>query len=54
MYSNNPHTLDELKQSIQEKITSIKVSELKPVSNNLFKRLEACLIADGIHFEHLL
>jgi hypothetical protein len=40
--SNNPHTLDELKQSIRETITSIEVSELKLVSNNLFKRIEAC------------
>jgi hypothetical protein len=24
------------------------------VSNNIFKRLEACLKAEGRHFEHLL
>jgi hypothetical protein len=54
VYSNNPHTLVELKQSIHETITSIEVSELKLVSNNIFKRLEACLRAEGRHFEHLL
>jgi hypothetical protein len=32
VYSNNPHTMDELK-NICEIITSIKVSELKLVSN---------------------
>jgi hypothetical protein len=54
VYSNNPHTLVELKQSIRETISSIEVSELKLVSNNLFKRLEACLRAEGRHFENLL
>jgi hypothetical protein len=54
VYSNNPHTLDELKQSICETITSVEVSELKLVSNNLVKGLEACLRAEGRHFEHLL
>jgi hypothetical protein len=54
VYSNNPHTLFEPKQSIRETILSIEVSELKLVSNNFFKRLEACLRAEGRHFEHLL
>jgi hypothetical protein len=54
VYSNNPHTLVDLKQSIRETISSIEVSELKLVSNNLFKRLEACIRAEGRHFEHLL
>jgi hypothetical protein len=53
-YSNNSHTLVERKQSIQETSSSIEVSELKLVSNNIFKRLEACLSAEGRHFEHLL
>jgi hypothetical protein len=48
VYSNNPHTLVELKQSIRETISSIEVSELKLVSNNIFKRLEASLRAEGI------
>jgi hypothetical protein len=39
VYSNNPHTLVELKQSIRETISSIEVSELKLVSNSIFKRL---------------
>jgi hypothetical protein len=54
VYSNNPHTLVVLKQSIRETISSIEVSKLKLVSNNIFKRLEACLRAEGRHFEHLL
>jgi hypothetical protein len=54
VYSNNSHTLVELTQSIRETILSIEVSELKLLSNNLFKKLEACLRAEGRHFEHLL
>jgi hypothetical protein len=54
VYSNNPRTLVELKQSIRETISSIEVSELKLVSNNIFTRLEACLRAEGRHSEHLL
>jgi hypothetical protein len=42
VYSNNPHTLVKLKQSIRKTISSIEVSELKLVSNNIFKRLEVC------------
>jgi hypothetical protein len=54
VYSNNPHTLVELKQSIRETISSLEVSEPKLVSNNIFKRLEACLRAEGSNFKHLL
>jgi hypothetical protein len=54
VFSNNPHTLVELKQSIRETVSSIEVSEMKLVSNNIFKRLEACLRAEGSHFEYLL
>jgi inhibitor of nuclear factor kappa-B kinase subunit alpha len=54
VYSSNPHTLVELKQSIHETVSSIKVSKLKLVSNNIFKRFEVCLRAEGRHFEHLL
>jgi len=38
--------LDELKQNIHGTVTSVVVSELKLVSNNLFKRLQACLRAE--------
>jgi hypothetical protein len=53
-YSSNVHTLDKFKGIIHETIISITVSELTLVSNNLLKRFEACLRAEGKHFEHLL
>jgi hypothetical protein len=43
-----------LKQIIRKRITSIDVSEIRLVQNNLFKRLEACLRAEGRHSKHLL
>jgi hypothetical protein len=33
---------------------SIAVDELQKVSHNLFMRSEACLQAEGGHFQHLL
>jgi hypothetical protein len=54
VYSNNPHTLGELKQRILGTITPVNVIDLKLVSSNLFKRLEISLRAEGKHFKHLL
>jgi hypothetical protein len=36
VYSNIPHTLEELKRNIYEIITSSKVSELRLMSKNIF------------------
>jgi hypothetical protein len=48
MYSNNLHTLDKFKY-ICETVTVIKVSEIKVMSESLFKRSEVCLRADRRH-----
>lgn len=53
-YLYNPHTLDELMQSIHEIVTYIEVSDLKLMSSSVFKRFEVCLRADRKHFEYLL
>jgi hypothetical protein len=50
-YSNNPQTLDELRQSSHETITFVRVIYLKLVSDS-FARLEVCLGAEGQHFQH--
>jgi hypothetical protein len=39
VHYNNPHTWDELKQSVHETAKSIEVSELKLVTHNPFNRL---------------
>jgi hypothetical protein len=54
VYSSNLHALDELKQSSDETITFVEVSELKLMLNNLFKRLELRLRAEGRYLNHLL
>jgi hypothetical protein len=53
-YSNNLHTLVELKHNISETVVYIRVSELKLVSNNLFRRLQVSSRAEERHFEHQL
>jgi hypothetical protein len=54
VYGNNPYVLEALKQNIHEAIYNIQQCELQPVSQNLFERIQACLTAEGRHFEHLL
>lgn len=54
VYRNNPHTLEELKAQITRAVQCITEAELQKVSNNLFKRCEACLTADGGHFQQYL
>jgi hypothetical protein len=46
VYSHNSYTFDELYHSICETVTSVKVSKLELVSNNLVRRLEAVLRAE--------
>jgi hypothetical protein len=50
-YANNLHILEALKQNIREAIYNIQQRELQQVSLNLFKRIQACLTAEGRHFD---
>jgi hypothetical protein len=52
VYGNNPHDLEALKQNIREAIYNIQQRELQQVSRNLLKRIQACLTAEGRHFEY--
>jgi hypothetical protein len=54
VHTNNPYDLEALKQNIREAIYNIQQRELQQVSQNAFKRIQACLTAEGRHFEHLL
>jgi hypothetical protein len=51
VYVNNPHDLEALNQNIREEIYNIQQSKLRQISWNLFKRIQACLTAEGRHFE---
>jgi hypothetical protein len=53
VYTNNPHDLEDRKQNIHEAVYNIQLCELQQVSQNLFKRIETCLTAEGRHFELL-
>jgi hypothetical protein len=54
VHANNPRALEDIKQNIRDAIYNIQQRELQQVSRNLFKRIQACLTAEGTHFEHLL
>jgi hypothetical protein len=54
VYRNNLRTTEALQNEITRIIGSITVDQLRKVSHNLFMRCEACLQAEGGHFQHLL
>jgi hypothetical protein len=54
VYVNNPHTPDELKDNILVEISHYTREKLRRVAGNIFRKCEACLQAEGRHFEILL
>jgi hypothetical protein len=46
--------LEELEDNIREEITKILEAELQHVNQNVFLLYNACLLANGEHFQHLL
>jgi hypothetical protein len=54
VYVDNPHSTEEVKAAITACIGCITSEELEEVFGNKIKRVQACLIARGGHFEHLL
>jgi hypothetical protein len=54
VYVNNPHSSEELQVNIRHEISAIPVQQLRRVSRNIFPQCEACLEAEGRHFETLL
>jgi hypothetical protein len=54
VYKNNPRSIEALQNEITRVIHSITVDELQRVSRNLFIRCEACLQAEGSHFQHVI
>jgi hypothetical protein len=49
--SNNPRSLEELKQHIEQSVANIDPEKLRKVARTL-KRVEACLREDSAHFPH--
>ena len=54
LYSNNPHTIEELKTNMRNAIVEIAQDELAKVAGNMFKRAELCIQVHGEQFQHLL
>ena len=52
VYSNNPHTNDELKMAITEYIRNVDRAILNTVFENTVRRVTKCLKTAGRHFEH--
>ena len=54
VYSNNPHTTDDLKMAITEHIRTVDRAILNTVFENTFRRVNECLETDEGHFEPYL
>ena len=53
VYSNNPHTLDELKRNITTAVANIAAGTLRRVTANSVKRVRECVHAEGGYFQLL-
>jgi hypothetical protein len=54
VYSNIPHTIDDLKMAITEYIRNVDHALLNTVFKNTVQRVNKYLETDGGHFEHYL
>lgn len=54
VYCDRPRTLNELKTAITAFIHNITQEELRKVFDNKIKRVQACVVAKGEHFQQLL
>ena len=54
LYSNNPHTIDELKMAITEYIWNVDGAVLNTVFENTVQHVNKCLVPGVGHFEHYL
>jgi hypothetical protein len=54
VYANKPRTLQDLKDNISAEIRNITEETLQRVTANMEMLVEACLLENGRHFQHLL
>jgi hypothetical protein len=54
VYSNHPHTLQELQANIQRAVDRISTGTLQNVFANMIRRVHLCEERNGGHFQHLL
>jgi hypothetical protein len=53
VYANQPRMLQDLKDNISTEIKNITEETLHRVTANMQTRVEACLLENGGHFQHL-
>ena len=54
VYESNPHTIQELKDSISHRVAAIKITMLYRVYLDMIIRAQLCIGVGGNHFQHLL
>jgi hypothetical protein len=54
VYGNRPRTLQDLQNNIESEIQVITPETLHRTFRNMERRVQACLEAQGGHFQHLL
>jgi len=52
--ANKPRTIDALKTNITEEIQTVTADVLARTFQNMARRVESCLDANGDHFQHML
>jgi hypothetical protein len=54
VYRDRPRTLNDFKTAITTYIRNISKADLQKVFANKIKRVQACIVARGHHFQHVL
>ena len=54
IYQNKPQTIDALKANITEEIQAVTTDVLARTFQNMARRVQSCLDANGGHFHHIL
>ena len=54
VYQNNPRNIDALKANITEEIQAVTADILARTFQNMARRFQSCLDANGGHFQHML
>jgi len=54
VYRNKPRNIDALKANITEEIQAVTADVLARTFQNMARRVQSCLDANGEHFQHIL
>jgi hypothetical protein len=54
VYQNKPRTIDALKENITREIQAVTADVMARTFQNMARRVQSCLDANGGHFQHML